>query len=107
MTFDTYLTTVRDWTNTIKQKYEKQIKIDIIENSDILFRLDFETEYSIAELIVDNPYFAPYRYVSFLVYNVNQSSKAEPIFAYYDNEASTIKEVVTKLDDGIKALINY
>lgn len=107
MTFDTYLTTVRDWTNTIKQKYEKQIKIDIIENSNILYRVAFETERNIAELVIDDSYYTPYRFVSFLVYSTLQSSKAEPVFSYYDNDASTIKEVVTKLDDGIKALINY
>ena len=40
----------------------------------------FETETHISELIVNQPYFAPYRYVSFMVMDIKQELP-EPVFS--------------------------
>ncbi|MEE1124581.1 MAG: hypothetical protein U0L18_01405 [Acutalibacteraceae bacterium] len=107
MTFDNVMTTAFDWVKSIENKYKAQIKTEILEHTDILYRVVFEAEHSLAELIVDNPCFAPYRYVSFLIYSANHSSESEPIFSYYDNETSTIEEIIAQLNNGINVLISH
>ena len=107
MTFDNVMTTAFDWVKSIENKYKAQIKTEILEHTDILYRVVFEGEHSLAELIVDNPCFAPYRYVSFLIYSANHSSESEPIFSYYDNETSTIEEIIAQLNNGINVLISH
>lgn len=107
MTFDNVMTTAFDWVKSIENKYKAQIKAEIIEHTDILYRVIFEAEHSLAELIVGEPDFAPYRYVSFLVYSSKHSSEASPLFSYYDNETSTIEEIIAQLNNGINVLISH
>lgn len=107
MTFDTIMTTTSNWIKSTKNKYKAQIKTEIIEHTDILYRVIFETEHSLAELIVNEPDFAPYRYVSFLVYSAKHLSEAIPLFSYYDNEESTIEEIIEQLNNGIDALVSH
>lgn len=107
MTFDTVMITTCDWVKSIENKYKTQIKTEIIENTDVLFRVIFETEHNLAELIVGEPDFAPYRFVSFLVFSAKHLSESEPIFSYYDNETSTIEEIISQLSNGINVLISH
>lgn len=107
MTFDTVMTTTFDWVKSTENKYKSQIKTEILEHSDIIYRVIFETEHSLAELIVDNPCFAPYRFVSFLVYSAKDLSESEPIFSYYDNKKSTIEKIIAQLNNGIDILISH
>lgn len=105
MDFDKVLNAIHKWFNNIKVNYSSKIIIEIIQDNDLMLHVFFETETRISELIVNQPYFAPYRYVSFIVMDIKQELP-EPVFCYYDNNSCTIDDIINKLNSGIEAALD-
>ena len=104
MKFDEILNATREWFNNIKSNYSSKITIEIVQNNDVMLHVFFETETHISELIVNQPYFAPYRYVSFMVMDIKQKLP-EPVFCCYDNDLCTASDIINKLNAGIEATL--
>ena len=73
----------REWVEQIQEKYASKITVDVERDEVDCFHVFIETPNSISELCVSKPYFAPYRYVSFLVMDVHKSVDSLPVFHYY------------------------
>ena len=50
MTFDNVMTTAFDWVKSIENKYKAQIKTEILEHTDILYRIELFLKQSIVLL---------------------------------------------------------
>ncbi len=64
-------------------------------------RVLFETENAMAELIAGDGAYTPYRFVSFTVLNMQQDLNVSPVFFYYDNEDSTMDDILCGLKQGL------
>ena len=54
-----------------------------------------------AELIAGDGAYTPYRFVSFTVLNMQQDLNVSPVFFYYDNEDSTMDDILCGLKQGL------
>ena len=100
MEFREVLTAVRAWFESVQGKYGQRIREKVVLDSDTAFRIFFESADKMGELMVAEADFAPYRYVSFLILRMDE----EPVFCYYDSDASTLREIIGQLDAGLKMM---
>jgi hypothetical protein len=84
--------------NYNKQGIEVQIKID---NNDI-FRVLFTSPLGIGELIINQPDYAPYRFVDFGIVYFDENS--EEIF-WYDKSGDTVKTIIEALNNLLLTLV--
>ena len=91
----------REWVEQIQEKYASKITVDVERDEVDCFHVFIETPNSISELCVSKPYFAPYRYVSFLVMDVHKSVDSLPVFHYYDKDSDTVEEIFNQINAGI------
>lgn len=66
MTFDIVINEIHKWYETITKKYAEIVKCEIDKDEKNLFAVHFNTDRHIAQLVVDDIGFHPYRFVSFI-----------------------------------------
>ncbi len=97
---------VINWVEQYQDYFEKNnIKMVILRNEGDGFVVSFESDTSMAEIVVENPEFAPYRFVSFEIVTI-EDSQAKIIYSWYDNEYTSENEIREELKKGIDYLIN-
>lgn len=89
------LSAVREWL------HRAQLPAEILMDRVDALRVVFETENALAELTVAEPICAPCRFVAFLVLDTRLDVKAEPVYCFYDDETSTIDDILQALDRGV------
>ncbi len=67
--------------------------------------VEFDNDICMAEIVVEEATFAPYRYVSFEVVSIVES-KVKIIYSWYDDETSMLIDIENELDKGIQFLTN-
>ena len=91
----------------LKNKREKLrlngIVIDVVKDNEEEYYIILEKEKYLASIVIANPYYAPYKNVSFEIYRVDD---AKIIFSYYDNENTTFHENIEKIDEIMDCFIN-
>ena len=92
------LSTVRNWLR------QTCLPAQVLTDREDSLRVILETENAMAELIVAQADFAPYRFVSFQILDIRRELRDGPVFCYYDNEGSTIDEILRELDRGAARL---
>ena len=96
---------ILDWNKVIKAKYSEIVEEEKDLKNTLL--LDFNFENCLAQIVVNKPTFAPYKYVSCEALDLKGPIQAEPIYFYYDSEYSTVKETIGMLDYGIQYCLDY
>lgn len=89
---------VRAWFDTVTCK--QGIRVDVVRSDDGGFRVFFESADKMGELIVAQPDFAPFRFVSFQILRTDEV----PVFCYYDSDGSSVSEILAQLDVGLKMM---
>jgi len=85
---------------------EEKIDVKEVNNNSDSYSVVFDFDNCMAEIDVNQPEFAPYRYVSFeVVAVVDNTSKL--IYSWYDNDSTGIEEILFQLSKGIKYATNY
>ncbi len=79
------------------------ILIDVVKDNEEEYYIILEKEKYLASIVIANPYYAPYKNVSFEIYRVDD---AKIIFSYYDNENTTFHENIEKIDEIMDCFIN-
>ena len=95
---------VAEWLwNSNEYFKEKNIALEIIKDeADILLaELDFGE--CLAEIVVDEPYFAPYRYVAFQAVKI-VAGAPESFNFWYDGEGVSKEEIINNLNKAVKAV---
>lgn len=82
----------------------KSYKKDIIIDTDHCFRVIIEWEKCIGELVVEEPEFAPYRYVNFNILS-STTDEITAIFSWSDSRNDSLKIIKDKIKEGL--LIGY
>ena len=89
------LSAVRQWLLRI------DLPGEILTDRGDTLRVIFETGNALAELIVADSGFAPYRFVSFQVLDTRLDLTDGPAFTFHDSETNTIGEILRELDHCI------
>ena len=98
MTLSDILPELRRWLENIN------LSAQVLTDTDDALRVIFETESAVAELIAGDGAYAPYRFVSFAVLDMQEELNAAPVFCYYDNEHSTMDDILCGLKLGLRYL---
>ncbi len=100
--FYAILEQVRSLVNEIDmEKLYPNCNIDVLINETNFYRVIIEFSNCIGEIIVNQPDFAPYRYVKFEIISSITPEYAQ-VFVWYDNETNTVEEILTNIQNGLK-----
>lgn len=80
------------------------IVIDILKNEESEFFAIFEKNNALAQIVIGEPDFSPYKFICFEILDI----KSEKIVHYwYDNEKTTIQEIIENIEKAIDYFILY
>ncbi|MCN81802.1 hypothetical protein DSD46_00040 [Listeria monocytogenes] len=85
---------------------ENNIKLTIIKNEKDGYVVELDNEACMAEIVVEEPTYATYRYVSFEVVSLIDG-KVKIIYSWYDDETSQWNDIEKELNKGIQFLNNF
>ncbi|HEM2224809.1 TPA: hypothetical protein U0262_003028 [Listeria monocytogenes] len=85
---------------------ENNIKLTIIKNEKDGYVVELDNDKCMAEIVVEEPTYAPYRYISFEVVSL-MDGKVKIIYSWYDDETSQWSDIEKELNKGIQFLNNF
>lgn len=105
--FDKIRTEIIKWIeDNISRFEEERINVEVVNNNRDNYSVVFDFNNCMAEININQPDFAPYRYVSFeVVAIVDNESKL--IYSWYDDDNTNIEEIIFQLNKGIEYATNY
>lgn len=98
MEFEKILSVVRGWAGRVP------FPAEVLRDDPEGLRIIWETEKYLAELIVCRAEYAPYRWVSFTILDVRRDPGQEPVYCYYDQEDSSVTEILAALERGMEMM---
>lgn len=102
MKFCEVLEAMRLWVESKKTANSRNLTVEIVQNTDEAYRVIFGTAHSVSELMVNMPHYAPYYHVSFQVLSTEKSVDSALVYCYHDDATSSIDDIVSGLDEGIR-----
>lgn len=96
MDFSEALTAIREWLGLVTAPAQVQ------RDTDEGLWVFFESENALAELIVAEGDFTPYRFVSMTVLDTRLDPNAAPVFTFWGNGDHTIPDILRALDRGME-----
>lgn len=97
---------VRKWVNELGKEYCAQLSVELISDTPEIYSVVFDTKNCMAQVIVHEPQFAPYRNVFFQVFSIAGKSD-QPVFTWFDCNEDGIKSIIKNLQLGIEFALNY
>ncbi|KDE70482.1 hypothetical protein FUSO7_10630 [Fusobacterium necrophorum BFTR-2] len=82
------------------------IIIDIVTDTSLNYFIVFEKKNYFAEIIVGNEEYVPYKFVYFDMIE-GDSTFPETLYTWYDNEKTTLQEIVENIEKAIDYFITY
>ncbi len=96
--------TIKTWLKIVREKYRGQIDVEFLTECEDYLRCCIESRYYLAELVVEPEGFHPHRFVSFEALDKRKSHEQEPYF-YYDDEDSSMEDILENLDKGMLYIV--
>lgn len=86
--------------------------IEMVKNEPEILIYDLEFKNCLAQIVVYNPFFAPYKNVSFEALAIDskktmENGQPELIYVFYDSDNTFMEDVIYALDYGIKYCYAY
>jgi hypothetical protein len=112
-TFDQIRESVLQWSQSdIPNRIASSEYFEITKNEKEVLLIDLTFENCLAQIVVTNPIFAPYQYVSFEAMTLEskrsqETGKPEMIYFFYDSADMLEKEVIEELKFGVKLCSDY
>ncbi len=98
---------VMDWAYSyLFQDDEMKLAVFEEKKCDEIYRVTLRFKHCMAEILVEKPYFAPYRYVSFQVWAV-VDEKLDLVYYWFDKDGDEIDMILEQLSRGIEFSKNY
>ena len=110
---------ITQWLKNNGENFEnKNVSIAILQDDEICLRVEFRFEKCLAEAIVTEPDFAPYRFVEFDAFSLHEEMSGEAWFGKYkavpkrvhywcDEKANNIEEIIENLNKAIDIVWEY
>ena len=95
-TFSAILKAVKILISEKKIELYKECKFNVLKDTDTTYRVIVEFNNCMGEILVNQPYFAPYRYVKIEMISSDCIENAH-IFMWYDSEADSVDEVLFQI----------
>lgn len=101
---------VSGWGNTLLKDDTEFIEMVKNEKNLLIFDLTFQN--CLAQIVVNDVFFAPYKSVSFEAITIDskkaiESGQPDLIYFFYDSDDTLLEEVMGELDAGIEYCSNY
>ncbi|MBR8823818.1 hypothetical protein IX293_002092 [Fusobacterium necrophorum] len=80
------------------------IEIEIVTDLELKYYAIFWKKENIAYIVIGNPNFTPYKNICFEIMEV-ESKKI--VYYWYDNEKTTLQEIVENIEKAIDYFITY
>ena len=96
--FESTLRCLREWARRVP------LSPEVLRDDPDGLRIVWETGTHLAELIVNRCEYAPYRFVSFQILDIQQEMEQSLVYSYLDGENSTTDEILAALDRGIELI---
>lgn len=90
---------IANWVYGIKNKLH-YVETDIVLDSSNSLRVIFESKEYLAELLVEQGSFTPYRFVKLEILPLT-SSYPEPVYIWYDSQNDDISSIISNLQIGL------
>ena len=104
---------VDEWRKSnLTRKLKKDAQIELSKDNKNVLIIDLTFKHCLAQIVVTDPGFAPYQYVSFeaLALDSEKSRRlgqAEMIYFFYDSPEFMMRDVMSELDNGIRYCSDY
>lgn len=97
---------VKKWIEEIEKEYFNVIKVEIINKEYNYFRAIFTLENCMAQIIINEPDFAPYENIMFEAATI-ENNNYNNIYTWHNCNDENMADIINKLNDGIKFIVNY
>ena len=98
---------VIQWIKDNEEKFiSKNIVLEIVENNNERLYVILNFGACMAAIVVAEPDYAPYRFVSFEVVAM-ENGNSTLLYTWYDQEGNTIEEIIKNLDKSIDVALEY
>lgn len=105
--FDKIKAEIIMWLESNKGRFsEERIGIEEVNNYNEGYSIILDFDNCMAEIDVNQPDFAPYRYVALEVAAIVDDA-TQIVYSWYDNESAEIEEIILQLNKGINFAANY
>lgn len=95
---------IQKWIETINEKYNEEINIEILIEQEDYLRYIIETTNYLAELVVEPEGFHPHKFVWFQILDKRKDASQEP-YIYLDEENSSAKSILENLNQGLSYML--
>jgi hypothetical protein len=79
---------------------DRGIVIGVVRDIDACLAVVLNFGECVADVVVEEPYFAPYRFVSFQALAMEDET-LKTVHFWYDDEGTTVEEIIKNLDNAI------
>lgn len=104
--FESIREAVCAWVEDVEKKYAGEFRVERIQNKSDLFLAYFFLKECAAQVIVNDPEWAPYRYVGFEVFSIPEE-KAQLVFSWYDSDEDDVDRIIQQLQAGMEYAVSY
>ena len=99
--------TVAKWLNSDLDRFKNNnISVEILKDNKHCLRVELNFGEVLAEIIVEEPGFAPYRFVSFQAGDII-NGVPEMVHFWYDEENTTNEEIIENLNKAVDIVLAY
>lgn len=106
ISFESIKEAVCKWVNELEKRYPAGLSIEHIKNEPDVYMAFIYLKNCGAQVIVNEPLWAPYRYVCFEVVSI-LGETVHPVFTWHDCGEDDMTDIIEALDCGISFAINY
>lgn len=98
---------ITQWIKNEEESFKnKSILIEIIKNTEDCLYVILNFGKCMAAIVVAEPDFAPYRFVSFEAVDIVDGNH-RMVHAWYDEEGDTIEDIIKNLNNAIDIVLEY
>ena len=92
--------TVYNWLKSNEKLESNNVSVEMLSNNEHHLRAILTFGECLAELRVEKPDFAPFRFVCFEMLRIEHGD-VSTVHTWYDNESSTLDEIIKSLDKAV------
>ncbi len=103
--YQTVLQECRKWFYSVSSQYNELLKISIEKDDSSCFIGNIDSNRYISQIVISESGYKPYRYVEFLIYDLEKDANQSPAFWYGDQDNSSVEEIIENLNKGLRTVL--